>query len=82
MGLLSDALESLVNLAAAVIALVSLTVAVRPADEEHAYGHTKVEYFSSGIEGALILVAAVGIGWSAAVHLIHPHPVAANFRGA
>lgn len=72
-GLLSDALESLVNLAAAVIALVSLTVAVRPADEEHAYGHTKVEYFSSGIEGALILVAAVGIGWSAAWHLIQPH---------
>lgn len=74
-GLLSDALESLVNLAAAVIALVSLTISARPADEEHAYGHTKVEYFSSGIEGALILVAAVGIGWSAVGHLIHPHPL-------
>lgn len=74
-GLLSDALESLVNLAAAIIALVSLTVSARPADEEHAYGHTKVEYFSSGIEGALILLAAAGIGWSAAGHLIHPHPL-------
>jgi cation diffusion facilitator family transporter len=72
-GLLSDALESLVNLAASVIALVSLTVSARPADEEHAYGHTKVEYFSSGMEGALILMAATGIGWSAAVHLIRPH---------
>ncbi|MCE9518632.1 MAG: cation diffusion facilitator family transporter [Verrucomicrobia bacterium] len=74
-GLLSDALESLVNLAAAVIALISLTISARPADEEHAYGHTKVEYFSSGIEGALILVAATGIGWSAVGHLIHPHPL-------
>lgn len=74
-GLLSDALESLVNLAAAIIALASLTVSARPADEEHAYGHTKVEYFSSGIEGALILVAAAGIGWSAVVHLIHPQPL-------
>lgn len=74
-GLLSDALESLVNLAAAVIALVSLTISARPADEEHAYGHTKVEYFSSGIEGALILAAAVGIGWSAVLHLIHPQPL-------
>jgi cation diffusion facilitator family transporter len=74
-GLLSDALESLVNLAAAIIALISLKVSARPADEEHAYGHTKVEYFSSGIEGALILLAAAGIGWSAAGHLIHPHPL-------
>ncbi len=74
-GLLSDALESLVNLTAAIIALVSLTVSARPADEEHAYGHTKVEYFSSGIEGALILVAAACIGWSAALHLVHPHPL-------
>lgn len=74
-GLLSDALESLVNLAAAIIALISLSVSVRPADEEHAYGHTKAEYFSSGIEGALILVAAAGIGWSATLHLIHPHPL-------
>ena len=60
-GLLSDALESLVNLIAAIVALIALTVAARPADEEHAYGHTKAEYFSSGFEGALILVAAVSI---------------------
>jgi cation diffusion facilitator family transporter len=72
-GLLSDALESIVNLAAAIIALASLTVSARPADDEHAYGHTKVEYFASGMEGALILVAAAGIGWSAVEHLIHPH---------
>lgn len=75
MGLLSDALESLVNLAAAIIAMVSLTVSARPADEQHAYGHTKAEYFSSGIEGALILVAAAGIGWSAVGRLIDPEPL-------
>lgn len=74
-GLLSDALESLVNLAAAIIALASLAVAARPADEEHAYGHTKVEYFASGMEGALILCAAAGIGWNAVRNLIHPHPL-------
>ena len=58
-GLLSDAAESLVNLVAAVVALIALSVAARPADEEHAYGHTKAEYFSSGFEGALVLVAAL-----------------------
>src|SRR5262245_46680309 len=57
-GVLSDAAESLVNLVAAVAAFLALTVAARPPDEEHAYGHTKAEYFSSGFEGALILVAA------------------------
>ena len=76
-GLLSDGLESLVNLAAAIIALISITVAMRPADEDHAHGHTKVEYFASGMEGALILLAAAGIGWNAVVHLIHPHPLEA-----
>ena len=60
-GLLSDALESLVNLAGALMALAMLTIAARPADEEHAYGHTKAEYFSSGFEGGLILVAALVI---------------------
>ena len=60
-GLLSDALESGVNLAAAVIALIALSVASRPPDEEHAYGHSKAEYFSSGIEGGMIVVAAVMI---------------------
>ena len=71
-GLLSDALESLVNLAAAIMALAMLTVAARPPDEEHAYGHSKAEYFASSFEGALILVAAASIGYSSALRLIHP----------
>src|SRR5258708_1169958 len=64
-GLLSDAIESLVNLIGGIMALAMLTVAARPADEDHAYGHTKAEYFSSGVEGALILIAAVSIGFAA-----------------
>ena len=60
-GLLSDALESLVNLAAALVALFALSVAARPADEEHTYGHSKAEYFSSAFEGGLILLAAATI---------------------
>src|ERR1700751_2281956 len=60
-GLLSDALESLVNVVAACVALVALTVAARPADEEHPYGHEKAEYFSSGLEGGMIVVAAAAI---------------------
>ena len=74
-GLLSDALESLVNLAAAIMALAMLTIAARPPDEEHAYGHAKAEYFSSGFEGALILVAAVTIILSAIPRLINPQPI-------
>lgn len=74
-GLLSDALESLVNLAAALMALAMLTVAARPPDEEHAYGHSKAEYFASSFEGALILVAAASIAWSSAMRLLHPQPV-------
>ena len=74
-GLLSDALESLVNLAAAVMALIALTVAARPPDELHAYGHTKAEYFSSGAEGALILLAAASIIWTAVPRLISPQPL-------
>jgi cation diffusion facilitator family transporter len=74
-GLLSDALESLVNLAAAVFALLALWVAARPPDDDHAFGHTKVEYFSSGIEGALILLASAGIAWNAIDRLMHPHPL-------
>ena len=66
-GLLSDVLESFVNLAGALMALAMLTIASRPADENHAYGHSKAEYFSSGVEGTLILIAAIGIG-AAAVH--------------
>jgi cation diffusion facilitator family transporter len=71
-GLLSDALESLVNLVAAVITLTMLVVAARPPDDDHAYGHEKAEYFASGAEGALILVAAAGIAWTAVARLLHP----------
>jgi len=71
-GLLSDAMESIVNLFGGVMALAMLTIAQRPPDEDHAYGHNKAEYFSSGMEGALILVAAISIGIMAVRRLIHP----------
>ncbi len=71
-GLLSDALESCVNLVAAVVALIMLNLAEKPADEEHAYGHTKAEYFSSAIEGGLIVLAAFSIIWSAVPRLFNP----------
>ncbi|HMQ34633.1 MAG TPA: cation diffusion facilitator family transporter [Chloroflexaceae bacterium] len=74
-GLLSDALESLVNLVAAVVALVVLTIAARPPDEDHAYGHDKAEYFSSGAEGALILIAAASIIYAAVGRLLDPQPI-------
>jgi cation diffusion facilitator family transporter len=74
-GLLSDALESLVNLVAGVAALIALTVAERAPDEEHGYGHTKAEYFSSGLEGMLVLVAALGIVVTAVPRLIDPQPI-------
>ncbi len=74
-GLLSDALESFVNLAGALMALAMLTVAARPADEEHPYGHGKAEYFSSGVEGTLILVAAASIAIAAIRRLIAPQPL-------
>ncbi len=74
-GLLSDALESLVNLAAAGFALAMLIVASRPPDEDHAFGHDKAEYVSSGAEGALILVASAGIAWAAVDRLLSPRPV-------
>jgi cation diffusion facilitator family transporter len=74
-GLLSDALESLVNLAGAVMALAMLTVAAQPEDENHAYGHGKAEYFSSGFEGLLILLAAIAIGVTAIERLLHPQPI-------
>lgn len=74
-GLLSDAIEGLVNLFAALFAFWALTVAERPPDEEHAYGHTKVEYFASGLEGALILVAAASIAWAAIQRLMNPQPL-------
>jgi cation diffusion facilitator family transporter len=74
-GLLSDALESVVNLVAALMALAMLLVAARPADEMHAYGYGKAEYFSSGAEGALILLAAASITWTAIPRLIVPRPL-------
>ncbi|MEI2609433.1 MAG: cation diffusion facilitator family transporter [Candidatus Promineifilaceae bacterium] len=74
-GLLSDALESFVNLAGAGMALAMLTVAARPADEDHAYGHSKAEYFSSGVEGTLILVAAASIAFAAIKRFINPQPL-------
>jgi cation diffusion facilitator family transporter len=74
-GLLSDALESLVNLAAAIMALAMLTLAARPPDEEHAYGHGKAEYFAGGVEGALILLAAASIAWTAVPRLVAPQPL-------
>ena len=74
-SLLSDALESSVNLAAALIAFIALTVADRPADRSHAYGHDKAEYFSSGVEGALILVAAILIIYTAVRRFLHPMPL-------
>src|SRR5262245_2181732 len=68
-SLLSDALESFINLAAASVAYLSLRYSSRPADASHTYGHEKIEYFSSGLEGGLILVAAGGIGWLAVQRL-------------
>ncbi|HXQ32082.1 MAG TPA: cation diffusion facilitator family transporter [Steroidobacteraceae bacterium] len=74
-GLLSDALEALVNLAAGIVALTVLSIAERPADHDHAFGHEKAEYFSSGVEAVLILIAAVGIVWAATGRLAHPVPL-------
>jgi cation diffusion facilitator family transporter len=74
-GLLSDAMESLVNLASAVFALLMVTVAQRPADDDHPFGHTKAEYFSSGFEGLLIGGAAVAIIVAAVDRFAHPQPL-------
>ena len=74
-GLLSDAMESLVNLASAVFGLVMVTIAARPADEDHPYGHHKAEYFSSGFEGILIIVAALGIIWVSMHRFFDPQPI-------
>ena len=74
-GLLSDAMESFVNLASAIFALVMVTIAQRPADAEHPYGHHKAEYFSSGFEGILIIGAAGGILWAAGHRLLDPQPI-------
>lgn len=75
MGFYSDALESIVNLLAAVIALILLHISEQPADKKHEYGHGKAEYFSSAIEGALILIAAFSIIYSAVPRLIDPQPL-------
>ena len=74
-GLLSDALESFVNLASALFALVMVTVAQAPPDADHPYGHHKAEYFSSGFEGILIIGAALGIFWAAGHRLLDPEPL-------
>lgn len=76
-GLLSDALESFVNLAGALMALAMLTLAASPADEKHAYGHGKAEYFSSAFEGFLILLAAVSIAYTAIDRFMHPQEIEA-----
>jgi cation diffusion facilitator family transporter len=74
-GLLSDALESLINLAAALLALSMLRLAASPPDEQHPYGFSKAEYFSAGIEGALIVLAAAGIVWTCVPRLLAPRPL-------
>ena len=74
-GLLSDALESVVNLVAAIVALIALTIADRPADRSHHYGHGKAEYLSAGAEGLMILVAAGLIFYSAIERLLNPQPL-------
>ena len=74
-GLLSDALESVVNLVAAGMTLWMLSISARPPTEDHAYGYSKAEYFSSGLEGAMIFAAALSIGWTAVDRLLHPQPL-------
>jgi cation diffusion facilitator family transporter len=80
-GLLSDAVESLVNLAAAAVALAMLTVATRPPDDEHPHGHDKAEYFASGVEGTLIVAAAVAIAAAAVFRLLHPQALRTAWLG-
>ncbi|WP_298925690.1 cation diffusion facilitator family transporter [uncultured Ramlibacter sp.] len=74
-GLLSDAMESLVNLASAAFALLMVTIALRPADAEHPYGHSKAEYFAAGFEGLMIIIAALGIAWAGVQRLLQPQPI-------
>lgn len=80
-SLLSDAIESIVNALGASAAIWALSLAAQPPDDEHAYGHDKAEYFSSGFEGALIVMAAIGIIYSSVVRLIYPEPVTASYLG-
>ncbi len=80
-GLLSDALESIVNLVGSVIALVVLAIAARPPDQDYPFGHSKAEYFSSGVEGGLIILAAIGITAAAIERIINPRPLEAPVIG-
>ena len=80
-GLLSDALESIVNLAAALLAVSMLRLAASPPDEEHPYGFSKAEYLAAGIEGALIVLAAAGILFTAVPRLLNPEPLDAPLLG-
>ncbi|MFH0976485.1 MAG: cation diffusion facilitator family transporter [Spirochaetota bacterium] len=72
-GLLSDAMESFINLTASVVAMIALTIACRPPDKQHPFGHHKAEYFSSILEGVLIIIAAIAIGVTSIERLINPH---------
>ena len=74
-GLLSDAIEGTINLVGATVALAMISVAARPPDADHAFGYTKAEYFASGLEGTLILLAAIAIGFAAIDRLITPRPL-------
>jgi cation diffusion facilitator family transporter len=74
-GLLSDALESVINLAAAIVALLMIKIAAQPPDEEHSFGHDKAEYFASGIEGTLIFIGAIAIIYTAFPRLFAPQPI-------
>ena len=74
-GLLSDAIEGTINLVGATVALAMISLAARPPDEDHAFGYTKAEYFASGLEGTLILIAAIAIGFAAIDRLITPRPL-------
>lgn len=80
-SLLSDAIESIVNALGASAAIWALSLSARPPDDEHVYGHDKAEYFSSGFEGALIVMAAIGIIYTSVVRLFNPEPVTASFWG-
>ena len=74
-GFMSDAMESFINLAAGIVAFIMLTIAARPPDKEHSFGHDKAEYFSSLIEGVLIVLAAIGISYAAIDRIYHPQPL-------
>ncbi len=74
-AILSDALESIINVVASAFALISILLSARPPDESHPYGHGKIEFFSAGFEGALIILAALGIFISGLSHIIKPQPL-------